>query len=796
MLSRLQNWIVASSVDVSDLPSEVRLFRVGANETTKGTFLFDDVAAESVMSRYQEHAVDVMFDLEHLSLDSESQAFDPDSRGWCKLAVRNGELWAVDIHWNADGAERIRSKKQRYLSPAFAVDEDERIIEILNIALVAMPATHDAQALIEAKRNRMSENILLKAQKRIAVLNAQFVALADEMPSAESPAKGKVAQIVESMKGARAAIDEAEKALKGKDIDAIFDAMSNASEVMAAFQAALAAFNGTNGGAAEAAPESEPQPDSAMSAGCAPEDEAKKMSAREYDELIRLRAERAERIRKEKIEADTKEAQERLQLVSRLVSLGRETPATAWESDGEPKGYLKTMPIVDLRERVESFEKVPSVAAAAPKKPTGTIEATNHAQLGQYEEARVREYFARRHDENKALGLTPRSVEQALDIYIERKLSQRDGAKQLGKPIEQEHVLLDVRGRSLVTLGAVKPAETFGASSQRALEEFRLEYNMALASEPVAWAEQIGAMLPGGSLKTTFPLNFDAVRFTEKTAQNAPAVVAKNVDISVSKREFFAGKQVNLRRLVDGDFAYIQNWQQQARQMARARVLLRNALVTTLLESGTSTYWGQSAELATGIDGMYFFSATHAINPFDSNIKLRGVATWSNYQSSATPLNAGNLTTEKDYAFQVGLADGSELGYEYDLILHPSSLAETARNLLTVQDIILDANSSYKSVSNVMGAVRNPHFNSGMSAIRAGELAGTAVTANYYLVSRAAIAAGLTPWVLAEDAAEEIRNWDETSDFYLNTGNIKVESHVYCNAALLWPHGIRFIAGT
>jgi hypothetical protein len=83
-----------------------------------------------------------------------------------------------------------------------------------------------------------------------------------------------------------------------------------------------------------------------------------------------------------------------------------------------------------------------------------------------------------------------------------------------------------------------------------------------------------------------------------------------------------------------------------------------------------------------------------------------------------------------------------------------------------------------------------------MSAIRAGELAGTAVTANYYLVSRAAIAAGLTPWVLAEDAAEEIRNWDETSDFYLNTGNIKVESHVYCNAALLWPHGIRFIAGT
>jgi hypothetical protein len=140
--------------------------------------------------------------------------------------------------------------------------------------------------------------------------------------------------------------------------------------------------------------------------------------------------------------------------------------------------------------------------------------------------------------------------------------------------------------------------------------------------------------------------------------------------------------------------------------------------------------------------------------------------------------------------------DGREIGYEADALLYPTVLHETAKNLLTVQDVILDAASSLNSVSNAMGAVRNPHLNSGMSMHRGPELAGTAVTANWYLLSQAAIATGLYPWVLAEDAAEEVRIWDESSDFYRDTGFLKYESLIYIAAGLLYPHAIRRVDGT
>ena len=94
-----------------------------------------------------------------------------------------------------------------------------------------------------------------------------------------------------------------------------------------------------------------------------------------------------------------------------------------------------------------------------------------------------------------------------------------------------------------------------------------------------------------------------------------------------------------------------------------------------------------------------------------------------------------------------------------------------------------------------MGTIKNPHFNQGMTKIRAPELTGTTAGANWYLLSATAFQMGLFPWVIAEDTSEEIRNWDESSDYYKSTGRIKIESIVALEAALLFPHGIRKITG-
>ncbi len=153
---------LAISMPDGDPPSEFRIFRAGKNETSKGTFLFDDVSARAVMAEYMRHGIDVMIDLEHLSLDGESRNFDPDARGWACLEMRNGELWAVGVKWAPDGSARLNEKRQRYISPAFKTDpKTRRITRLLNIALTALPATHDLTPLIAAREE--GATVLLNA---------------------------------------------------------------------------------------------------------------------------------------------------------------------------------------------------------------------------------------------------------------------------------------------------------------------------------------------------------------------------------------------------------------------------------------------------------------------------------------------------------------------------------------------------------------------------------------------------------------------------------------------------------
>ena len=141
------------------LPTEIRLFKAGENQTAKGTFVFDDQAAADVMAAYLAEAAPgskrVMFDLEHLSLDDEAKNYDPDARGWGELVVRDGECFATELSWTPDGQTRLVNKTQRFVSPVFLFDpETKRIKSIFNIALTSNPATFQAQPLVAASKGK------------------------------------------------------------------------------------------------------------------------------------------------------------------------------------------------------------------------------------------------------------------------------------------------------------------------------------------------------------------------------------------------------------------------------------------------------------------------------------------------------------------------------------------------------------------------------------------------------------------------------------------------------------------
>lgn len=134
-------------------PSEFRAFAKGAFETQKGTFTFDDVAAQRVLAEAKDYGNDFVVDYAHGTLHpfAMDPALSGKAAGWIPnagLEVRDGELWAVGVTWTPDAAEALAKREYRYLSPAFRTDENSRIREFINIALTNTPATKRMEPLV------------------------------------------------------------------------------------------------------------------------------------------------------------------------------------------------------------------------------------------------------------------------------------------------------------------------------------------------------------------------------------------------------------------------------------------------------------------------------------------------------------------------------------------------------------------------------------------------------------------------------------------------------------------------
>lgn len=644
---------------------------------------------------------------------------------------------------------------------------------------------------------------LLKLLGRFA--NVQALADKAMAESGESEAaKGKAAAVKAAAEAATKALEDLMKAFQGGDVDAVFAAVEATKAVIDQYENAVAAMTGAPADQDGATP---------PPAAPATEDEATKSvrislasitGSKDVSEALRaiegwktLALEHKQATEKLAQEKRALESTERRHLVGELVKLGRETPATAWANKEatEPKGYLASMPIQELRDRVAAFGGSPSsqnVTTPAPTPPSGGVAMSDQCEISEAEVVKCRMALARSNEYLKSLGNSapwarPVSEDECVEKY--RSIKLRQGKREMGT--RRVDFLRAYDRKEIVFLSTgVQPIQDFGATSQIALINWRLEYNTSLASQPRVWAETLGDVLPGNSLKDDYPIALDALKYLEKKTEAAGARTTTVKDITVTKREFLAAAEAELRRILYGDFAYIQTWQRKAESMARARTFLRNNIVADLIVTGTNATTCQ-------LDGQAFFSATHKVNPSDATIKTKngGSATWSNYQSAATPLSAANLTAEKAAFKATPGPDGQELGLEVTHVLVPTCLDEIGYQLMSVQDLILSG-SLDGAGGGTMGTVRNPHFNSGLTKVRGPELPGTDSTADWYLLSATAFQMGLFPWVIAENSAEELTIWDETSDYFKDTRRIKVQSGVLLEAAFLYPHAIRKIKGS
>lgn len=337
------------SIAVDAPPSEFRIFSAGINTTSKGAFLFDEQAARDVMADYEAHGVDVMIDLEHLSIANPDRSvnFDPDARGWCKLELRNGELWATQVSWTPDGEARLTEKRQRYISPVFGFDEKtRRVSEILNIAITALPATDNLDPLVAAsRRSHLSQGESSMSPDQLAAI-AEALGLGADANVEDVIAT--IAAMVKKLQGAASGDGDAEDAAEPPE--------------------------GTPEAAAATAP-----PVVAAARICVALRTIAKLSGKSEisENVTEIEAWHASHVELETARAKlakdraTLESGERRKLVGELVKLGAETPATAWADDDAkaPCKRLVDEPIVELRARVAKLAKAKGASPVTPRPP-------------------------------------------------------------------------------------------------------------------------------------------------------------------------------------------------------------------------------------------------------------------------------------------------------------------------------------------------------------------------------------------------------------------------------------------
>ena len=152
-------------------PTEVRIFAAGMIETTKGVFIFDEQAATALVMKASDWGNEFSFDYEHNAVDPTISGPKP-AAGWYSLAMKGGELWAINIRWTPKATDLIKNREYRYISPAFNADKDGRITSLINVALTNIPATKGMMPIITSADSDNAITLKIIPFKAFPVLNS------------------------------------------------------------------------------------------------------------------------------------------------------------------------------------------------------------------------------------------------------------------------------------------------------------------------------------------------------------------------------------------------------------------------------------------------------------------------------------------------------------------------------------------------------------------------------------------------------------------------------------------------
>lgn|GEM_PF-6270313 len=140
-----------------EVPTEFRIFKAGENPSEKGTFIFDEKAALSVMEQYVALGKPMLLDFNHGTTFDTPTPEQAIAAGEFTPEVRNGELWARDVKWSDRAKAFLSAGEYRLFSPFFTHDKDKHVERLVNVALTNLPALNGIEPLVAANANTDDE---------------------------------------------------------------------------------------------------------------------------------------------------------------------------------------------------------------------------------------------------------------------------------------------------------------------------------------------------------------------------------------------------------------------------------------------------------------------------------------------------------------------------------------------------------------------------------------------------------------------------------------------------------------
>lgn len=135
-------------VELAGAPETISVLPLGHVVSSKGEFDVDEESFHAMKAQIAQRGVDLVVDYEHQTLTGG----EAPAAGWVKeLKLEGGFIKAV-VEWTGRGAEYLKNKEYRYLSPVVNVRKsDNKATGLHSLALTNTPAIENMTAIVNSE---------------------------------------------------------------------------------------------------------------------------------------------------------------------------------------------------------------------------------------------------------------------------------------------------------------------------------------------------------------------------------------------------------------------------------------------------------------------------------------------------------------------------------------------------------------------------------------------------------------------------------------------------------------------